>query len=81
MTFFFDEPTKNVIGTYKNIRKTGQGDDYMTDCLLDYPYFNKSYKVIAIDLRKQRALELIQKQYNRLTLLQFYIVQEIQQCF
>ena len=43
----------------------------MTGCLLDYPYFNKNYMVIAIDLRKQRALELIQKQYNRLTLPQF----------
>ena len=42
-----------------NIRKivkemiTGQGDDYTTDCLLDYNYFNKHYKMIAIDLSKQ----------------------------
>ena len=32
---------------------TGQGDDYTTDCLLDYNYFNKHYKMIAIDLSKQ----------------------------
>ena len=41
-----------------SIRKnaTGQGDDYTTGCLLDYNYFNKYYKMIAIDLSKQQAL-------------------------
>ena len=36
----FDQPVKNIKVTYENIRKiaTGQGDDYTTDCLLDYPY-------------------------------------------
>ena len=44
--------------TYDNIGKvaTGQGDDYTTNCLLDY-YFNKHYKMIAIDLSKQQALD------------------------
>ena len=44
--------------TYGNIRKiaSGQGDDYTTSCLLDYNYFNKYYKMIAIDLTKQQAL-------------------------
>ena len=38
---FFDQPTKNNKVTYGNIRKiaTGQGDDYTTGFLLDYPYF------------------------------------------
>ena len=56
---FFDQPIKNNKVTYKNIRKiaTGQGDDYTTGCLLDYPYFKDSYKMIAIDLSKQQALE------------------------
>ena len=38
--------------TYENIRKiaTGQGDDYTSSCLLDYPYFINYYKMIAIDL-------------------------------
>ena len=27
------------------------------DCLLDYTYFKKHYKMIAIDLRKQQALD------------------------
>ena len=41
--------------TYENIRKitTGQGDDYTTDCLLDYIYFKNHYKMIAVDLSKQ----------------------------
>ena len=44
----FDQPTKNNKVTYENIRKiaTGQGDDYTTGCLLDYPYFLDSYKMI-----------------------------------
>ena len=45
--------------TYENIRKiaTGKGDDYTTGCLLDYPYFKDNYKMIAIDLSKQQALD------------------------
>ena len=41
---FFDQPIKNDLKTYNNIRKiaTGQGDDYTTGCLLYYPYF-KNY--------------------------------------
>ena len=44
---------------YGNIRKiaTGQGDDYTTGCLLAYPYFKNNYKMIAIDLSKQQALD------------------------
>ena len=36
---------------------TGQGHDYTTGCLLDYGYFKNYYKMIAIDLSKQKALE------------------------
>ena len=44
-----------VIKTLGDIGKitTGQGDDYTTGYLLDYNCFNKHYKMIAIDLRKQ----------------------------
>ena len=50
----FDQPMNNDIKTYENIRKiaTGQGDDYPTGCLLDYPYFKENFKIIAIDLNK-----------------------------
>ena len=55
----FDQPIKNDLKTYGNIIKiaTGQGNDYTTACLLDYPYFKKYYKSIAIDLRKQQKLD------------------------
>ena len=56
---FFDQPLKNDLKIYDNIRKiaTGPGDDYTTGCLLDYPYFKKYYKLIAIDLSKQQKLD------------------------
>ena len=56
---FFDQLVKNNKVTYENIRKivTGQGDDYTTGCLLDYPFFKDSYKMIAVDLSKQQALD------------------------
>ena len=56
---FFDQPIKNNKITYENIRKIadGQGDDYTTGCLLDYPYFKDTCKMIAIDLTKQQALD------------------------
>ena len=56
---FFDKPIRNDLRTYDNIRKvvTGQGDDYTTGCLLDYPYFKKYCKLIAIDLSKQQKLD------------------------
>ena len=49
---FFYQPVKSVMTTYDNILKiaTGQGDDYTSGCFLDYNYFNKHYKMIAIDL-------------------------------
>ena len=57
--FFFDQPIKNNLRAYDNIRKiaTSQRDDYTTGCLLDYNCFNKYYKMITIDLRKQQALD------------------------
>ena len=56
---FFHQPIKDDLKTYDNVRKiaTGQADDYKTGCLLDYPYFQKYYKLIAIDLRKQQKLD------------------------
>ena len=44
---FFDQPKIS----------TGYGDDYTTGCLLDYPYFIETYKMIAVDLSKQKALD------------------------
>ena len=59
----FEQPVKNDLRTFDNIRKIaiGRGDDYTTGCLLDYNYFKNYYKMIAIDLSKPEALELVPK--------------------
>ena len=64
---FFDQPVKNNKITYENIRKkaTGQGDDY-TGYLLDYIYFKNYYKMIAVDLSKQQALDADPKAINQI---------------
>ena len=54
---FFDQPVRNDKATYNNIRNIA-GDDYTTDCLSDYSYFKDNYKMIAIDLSKQQALNV-----------------------
>ena len=59
----FDQPVKNNKETYENIRKiaTEQGNDYTTGCLLDYIHFKNYYKMIAVDLSKQQALDAYPK--------------------
>ena len=56
---FFDQPINSMTTTYENVRRisAGHGDDYTTGCLLDYSYFKENYKLIAIDLSKQQALD------------------------
>ena len=55
----FNQPINSMTKTYENIRKTAtvQGGDYTTGCLLDYPCFKNHYKMIAIELSKQQALD------------------------
>ena len=55
---FYDQPINDSIKQYE-IRKisTGQGDDDTTGCLLDYSYFRKNYRLIEVDLSKQKALD------------------------
>ena len=36
---------------------TGQSDDYTTGYLLDFAYFKQNYRLIAVDLSKQKALD------------------------
>ena len=56
---FYDQPINDIIKQYDEIRKvsTGYGDDYATGCLLDYAYFKDNYRLIAVDLSKQKALD------------------------
>ena len=50
---FFDTPIKNYEETYEQIIEIGRNNDYTTENLLDYEYFSKHYKLIAICLSKQ----------------------------
>ena len=54
---FFDTPIKNKEESYEKITEMGKYNDYTTGNLLDYEYFSKHYKLIAIDLSKQTELE------------------------
>ena len=35
----------------------GKGEDYTTGSLLDYNYFQKHYKLVAVDSSKQKELD------------------------
>ena len=46
-------PVENKEKTYEKIIEMSKSNDYAIVNLLDYEYFSKHYKLIAIDLRKQ----------------------------
>ena len=48
-----------MIKQYDEVRKVsaGHGDDCTTGSLLDYAYFKDNYRLIAVDLSKQKALD------------------------
>ena len=56
---FYDQPINDLIKQYDQVRKvsTGQGDDYITCCLLDLTYFKNNCRLIAADLSKQKVLD------------------------
>ena len=56
---FYDQSINDIIKQYNEVRKVsiGYGDDYTTGCLLDYAYFKDNYRLIAVDLSKQKALD------------------------
>ena len=56
---FYDQPINDLVKQYNKIRKTatGQGDDYTTECLLDYQYFKDHYNLIEVNLSKQEELD------------------------
>ena len=69
--FFWSTGKKNKVKYENNIKiATGQGDDYTTACLLDFIYFENYYKMIAVDLSKQQALNADPKEFNKLVLRQ-----------
>ena len=56
---FYDNPIESDIEKYRELKKVmiGKGEDYTTGSLLDYNYFNKHYKLVAVDLSKQKELD------------------------
>ena len=54
---FFNLPIKNEEEAYEKIIDISRNNEYTTGNLLDYDYFKKYYKLIAIDLSKQQVLQ------------------------
>ena len=49
---------------------TGHGDDYTTGSLLGYTYFKDNYRLIAVDLSKQKALGADPRAIQQIVLFQ-----------
>ena len=56
---FYDNPIESDIEKYREFKKImiGKGEDYTTGSLLDFNYFKKHYKLVAVDLSKQKELD------------------------
>ena len=56
---FYDNPIESDIEKYRELKKLmiRKGEDYTTGSLLDFNYFDKHYKLVAVDLSKQKELD------------------------
>ena len=56
---FYDNPIESDVEKYIESKKVmiGKGEDYTTGSLLDFDYFKKHYKLVAVDLSKQKELD------------------------
>ena len=54
---FFDLPIKTEEEAYEKIIDISRNNEFTAGNLLDYDYFKKHYKLIAIELSKQRVLQ------------------------
>ena len=87
----FNQPIKNDLKTYDNIRKitTGQGNYYTIGCLLYYSYFKKYYKLFDIDLNNQQKLDADQMAIQKINFTgnldraqgseMFFIIEEVKE--
>ena len=55
---FYDNPIESDIKKYRELTKVmiGKGEDFATRYLFDFNCFNKHYKLVAVDLSKQKEL-------------------------
>ena len=56
---FYNNPIESDIKKYRELKKVmiGKGEDYTIGSLLDFNYFDKHYKLVAVDLSKQKELD------------------------
>ena len=56
---FYHNPIESDIEKYRELHKVmiGKGEDYTTGSLLDFNYFDKHYKLVAVDLSRQKELD------------------------
>ena len=57
---FYDQPINSNIKRYEEIKKltTGQGEGYTAGFSLDYHYIKSHFKLIAVDLSRQKKLDV-----------------------
>ena len=60
MIIFYDQPINGITEQYDEVRKvsTWYGNGYTTGCLMDYAYIKDNYRLIPVDLSKQKALDV-----------------------
>ena len=73
---FYDQTINDQIKKYDEIRKiaTGKGGNYITGCLLDYQYLKYHYQLIAVDLSKQKEIDADPKLFNKLSLMESWML-------
>ena len=56
---FYDNPIESDNEKYRELKKVmiGKVEDYTTGSFLDFDYFKKHYKLVAVDLSKQKELD------------------------
>ena len=56
---FYDNPIESDFEKYRELKKVmiGKGEDYTARSLLNFNYFDKHYKLVAVDLSKQKELD------------------------
>ena len=89
----FNQAIDSMTKMYENIRKIAmvQGNNYSTGCLLDYTYFKDHYRMIAIDLSKQHALDADPRAIQQINFIanldrdgntaMFFIIEEAKETF
>ena len=86
-----DKTIKNDLRIYHKFSKivTGQGYDYTTACLIDYPSFKECYELVAIDISKQLKLDADSKVLQKINFIgslnnaegaiMFFIIEELKE--